>query len=58
MGAVGFGLIAVGAMLIYAGMTGESLPAAVASAVKGSGQRTTVNASPARSGGGGRALVL
>lgn len=29
MAAVGFAMVAVGAMLIYAGMTGDSLPGAI-----------------------------
>lgn len=35
MAAVGFAMVAVGAMLIYAGMTGDSLPGAVRDVVQG-----------------------
>ena len=37
MAAVGFVLLVTGAMLIYAGMTGDSLPGAVRDVVQGNG---------------------
>lgn len=46
MAAVGFGLVIVGAMLLYAGMTGESLPGALRDVMAGG--KTTGG------GGGGR----
>lgn len=39
MAAVGFGLLVVGALLIYAGMTGESLPGAIQGVVQDKGQK-------------------
>lgn len=35
MSAVGFAMVAVGAMLVYAGMTGDSLPGAIRQIVRG-----------------------
>lgn len=46
MAAVGFGLIAVGAMLIYAGMTGGSLVAAVQEVVTGKPTKSPAGGAP------------
>lgn len=44
MAAVGFVLLVTGAMLIYAGMTGDSLPGAVRDVVQGNGAAGSANA--------------
>lgn len=49
MAAVGFGMVAVGAMLVYAGMTGDSLPGAIRDVVQG---RKSSSSSRGTAGGG------